>query len=39
MSQGETLEELESNLKEAYMLMVMDDVPAEHEIKSISLSI
>jgi predicted RNase H-like HicB family nuclease len=39
MSQGETLEELESNLKEAYMLMVMDDVPAEHEIKTISVSI
>ncbi|MCC6125024.1 MAG: type II toxin-antitoxin system HicB family antitoxin [Pirellulales bacterium] len=39
MSQGETLEELESNLQEAFMLMVMDDVPAEHEIKSISVSI
>jgi predicted RNase H-like HicB family nuclease len=39
MSQGETLEELEANLKEAYMLMVMDDVPDEHEIKTITLSI
>jgi predicted RNase H-like HicB family nuclease len=39
MSQGETLDELESNLKEAFMLMVMDDVPTEHEIKTISVSI
>ncbi|RJP35585.1 MAG: type II toxin-antitoxin system HicB family antitoxin [Candidatus Omnitrophota bacterium] len=28
MTQGETLEELEANLKEAYQLMIMDDVPA-----------
>jgi predicted RNase H-like HicB family nuclease len=39
MSQGETLQELDANLKEAYMLMVMDDVPAEHETKTISISI
>ena len=26
MTQGETLEELEENMKEAYMLMTMDDV-------------
>jgi predicted RNase H-like HicB family nuclease len=39
MSQGETLQELEANLKEAYMLMVMDDVPVEHQSKTISISI
>jgi predicted RNase H-like HicB family nuclease len=39
MSQGETLQELEANLKEAYMLMVMDDVPESHQTKTISISI
>lgn len=37
MSQGETIEELEENLKEAYMLMVMDDVPTDHQLKEIVL--
>lgn len=37
MSQGETIEELEANLREAYLLMVMDDVPEEHSIKSIAI--
>lgn len=37
MTQGETLEELEENLKDAYMLMVMDDVPEGHTIKEITL--
>ena len=35
MTQGETLEELEENIKEAYLLMIMDDVPAEYEMKEI----
>jgi predicted RNase H-like HicB family nuclease len=35
MTQGETLEELEENIKDAYLLMVMDEVPAEHEVKEI----
>jgi len=37
MTQGETFEELEENLKDAYKLMVMDDVPEEYEIKEITL--
>lgn len=37
MSQGETVEELEANLKEAYLLMAMDDVPEEHSMKTIAL--
>jgi predicted RNase H-like HicB family nuclease len=37
MTQGETLEELEENLKDAYMLMAMDDVPEQFEVKEISL--
>jgi len=35
MTQGETLEELEENMKEAYFLMAMDEVPDEYEIKEI----
>jgi len=36
MSQGETLEELEENLKDAYKLMLMDDVPSNYQLKEIS---
>lgn len=35
MTQGETLEELEENIREAYLLMAMDDVPEGYEIKEI----
>ena len=38
MSQGETLEELEENLKDAYRLMLMNDVPSGYHLKEISLS-
>jgi len=37
MTQGETIEELEENLKEAYLLMALDDVPEKYETKEISL--
>ncbi len=37
MTQGETLEELENNIKEAYLLMAMDDVPEQYQIKEIAL--
>ena len=37
MTQGETLEELEENLRDAYRLMVMDDVPAEHHIEELAV--
>lgn len=33
MTQGETLEELKENMKEAYMLMTMEDVPEDDEVK------
>ncbi|MEW5947255.1 MAG: type II toxin-antitoxin system HicB family antitoxin [bacterium] len=39
MTQGETLEELEENMKEAYILMTMEDVPDEYEIKEIALTL
>ncbi len=35
MTQGETIEELEDNIKDAYLLMAMDDVPGEYQIKEI----
>ncbi|MFC1835319.1 type II toxin-antitoxin system HicB family antitoxin [Thermodesulfobacteriota bacterium] len=37
MTQGETLEELEENLRDAYRLMIMEDVPDTYEIKEIGL--
>ncbi len=39
MTQGETLEELEENLKDAYLLMAMDDVPDEYQTKTIQCEI
>ena len=39
MTQGETLAELEENMKEAYMLMTMEDVPAQHKIKKLELAV
>jgi predicted RNase H-like HicB family nuclease len=35
MTQGETLEELEENLKDAYRLMVLDEVPDNYQMKEI----
>ena len=37
MTQGETIEELEENLKDAYFAMLMDDVPEQYQIKQIVL--
>lgn len=37
MTQGETLEELEENIKDAYRLMVLEDVPDDHLVKQIAL--
>ena len=39
MTQGKTLKELEENMKDAYTLMTMDDVPEKHEIKELALDI
>ena len=39
MTQGETLDELEENLRDAYMLMTMDEVPEEHQIKELALTV
>jgi len=37
MTQGETLEELEENIKDAFLLMTFDEIPAEYDMKEISL--
>ncbi|MGZ3494829.1 MAG: type II toxin-antitoxin system HicB family antitoxin [Thermodesulfobacteriota bacterium] len=39
MTQGKTLKELEENMKEAYMLMTMEDVPKEHRVKELTLPV
>jgi len=39
MTQGETLEELEDNMKEAYALMTLEDVPAQHEVKELAMNV
>ena len=39
MTQGRTLKELEQNMKEAYMLMTMEDVPKEHKVKELTLPV
>jgi len=39
MTQGETLEELEDNMKDAYTLMTMEDVPAKYEIKELAVNV
>ena len=37
MTQGETVKDLEENLKDAFRLMAMDDVPQDYKTKSIAL--
>jgi len=39
MTQGRTLKELEENMKEAYTLMTMEDVPEEHNVKELTLAV
>ena len=35
MTQGETLEELEENLRDAYRMMILEDVPEDHQTKEL----
>ena len=39
MTQGKTLKELEENMKDAYALMTMEDVPDEHLVEELKLSV
>jgi predicted RNase H-like HicB family nuclease len=35
MTQGRTLKELEENIQDAYRMMVMEDVPEQHQFKEV----
>lgn len=37
MTQGETLEELAENIRDAYLLMVLEDVPEEYKMKEVAI--
>jgi predicted RNase H-like HicB family nuclease len=37
MTQGRTLKELEENLRDAYQMMVLDDVPEDYLIKELAV--
>lgn len=37
MSQGETIDELKENLRDAYREMLLDDVPPDYEVADIAL--
>jgi predicted RNase H-like HicB family nuclease len=37
MSQGRTLRELEDNMRDAYQMMVLDDVPEGYSIKELAV--
>jgi predicted RNase H-like HicB family nuclease len=37
MTQGETIEELEENLRDAYRLLVLADVPDDARVKELEL--
>lgn len=37
MTQGESLAELEENLRDAYVLMIMEDVPEGYQVKEITV--
>ena len=39
MTQGETIEELDENMADAYRLMILEDVPLEHKTKEIVLAV
>ena len=38
MTQGRTLEELEQNIREAYMLMALDEVPKGYQIREVAMA-
>jgi len=38
MTQGRTLKELERNIREAFMLMALDDVPANYQVREVTIA-
>jgi predicted RNase H-like HicB family nuclease len=39
MTQGRTLRELEENMRDAYQMMVLDDVPEDYALKEITVTV
>ncbi len=39
MTQGETLEDLEKNMRDAFTLMTMDEVPLDHQVKELAINV
>lgn len=39
MTQGKTLKELEENMRDAYILMTMEDVPEKYKVKELTLTV
>jgi len=37
MTQGRTLKELEENIRDAYQLMVLEDVPDDYAVKQVEV--
>ena len=37
MTQGESIDELEENIRDAYLQMAMDEVPDDHRVKEIAI--
>jgi len=37
MTQGETVEELEENIRDAYLSMAMADVPEKYDVKQVAI--
>jgi predicted RNase H-like HicB family nuclease len=37
MTQGETIEDLEEHLRDAYRLLILDDVPADARVKALDV--
>ena len=38
MTQGRTLEELEQNIREAFMLMALDEVPEQYQLREVAMA-
>jgi len=38
MTQGRTLAELESNIREAFLLLALDEVPEEYQIREVAMA-
>jgi predicted RNase H-like HicB family nuclease len=37
MTQGKTIQELEENIRDAYLMLALEDVPADYQVKKIAV--